>query len=230
MAPMRVHPKYFVPNGFTALSMLFGLASVATSAAAYVDHVAGRPSADQFVLAAWMVCWGVLLDKLDGTSARLMKATSAFGVQFDSFADFVAFGIAPGHAEIWATLRTPADAAMDALRAEAMTLALQVATAHGLGISFTHPDDFAATVNDPQAARILEGALDALAIPHGPGTLPMRASEDFGRFAIPPTKLAMLLLGSGPGPALHNPDYDFNDALIPLGVRLFDRVIADLLS
>jgi len=141
-----------------------------------------------------------------------------------------AFGIAPGHAEIWATLRTPADAAMDALRAEAMTLALQVATAHGLGISFTHPDDFAATVNDPQAARILEGALDALAIPHGPGTLPMRASEDFGRFAIPPTKLAMLLLGSGPGPALHNPDYDFNDALIPLGVRLFDRVIADLLS
>lgn len=96
MAPMRVHPKYFVPNGFTALSMLFGLASVATSAAAYVDHVAGRPSSDQFVLAAWMVCWGVLLDKLDGTSARLMKATSAFGVQFDSFADFVAFGIAPG--------------------------------------------------------------------------------------------------------------------------------------
>lgn len=96
MSAMRVHPKYFVPNGFTALSMLFGLASVATSAAAYVDHLSGRPSADQFTLAAWMVCWGVLLDKLDGTSARLMKASSAFGVQFDSFADFVAFGIAPG--------------------------------------------------------------------------------------------------------------------------------------
>jgi CDP-diacylglycerol--serine O-phosphatidyltransferase len=46
-------------------------------------------------LAAWMILWGVLLDKLDGTAARLMNATSKFGVEFDSFADFVAFGIAP---------------------------------------------------------------------------------------------------------------------------------------
>lgn len=75
--------KYAVPNGFTALSMLFGLASVAVSAAG------------DFTLAAWMILWGVLLDKLDGTAARLLDATSEFGVQFDSFADFVVFGIAP---------------------------------------------------------------------------------------------------------------------------------------
>ncbi|MEZ4464168.1 MAG: CDP-alcohol phosphatidyltransferase family protein [bacterium] len=80
---MRVHPKYFVPNAFTALSMLFGLASMTMSAAG------------NFQLAAWMILWGVLLDKLDGTAARLMHASSEFGVQFDSFADFVVFGIAP---------------------------------------------------------------------------------------------------------------------------------------
>ena len=82
-AMMRVHPKYFVPNAFTALSMLFGLASMTMSAAG------------NFQLAAWMILWGVLLDKLDGTAARLMHASSEFGVQFDSFADFVVFGIAP---------------------------------------------------------------------------------------------------------------------------------------
>ena len=75
--------KYLVPNGFTATSMLFGLASVVMSASG------------EFVLAAWMILWGVLLDKLDGTAARLLNATSGFGVQFDSFADFVIFGIAP---------------------------------------------------------------------------------------------------------------------------------------
>ncbi len=75
--------RYLAPNGFTALSMLFGLSSVAASAAG------------QYTLAAWMVLWGVLLDKLDGTAARLFDATSEFGVQFDSFADFVVFGIAP---------------------------------------------------------------------------------------------------------------------------------------
>jgi CDP-diacylglycerol--serine O-phosphatidyltransferase len=37
----------------------------------------------------------VLLDKLDGTLARLLRAQSNFGVEFDSFADFVAFGLAP---------------------------------------------------------------------------------------------------------------------------------------
>ena len=77
------HPKYLVPNAFTALSMLFGLASAAASAHGRYD------------LAAWMILWGVLLDKLDGTAARLFKASSAFGVQYDSFADFVAFGVAP---------------------------------------------------------------------------------------------------------------------------------------
>lgn len=75
--------KYVVPNGFTALSMLFGLASVALSAAG------------DFTLAAWMILWGVLLDKLDGTAARLLDASSKFGAQFDSFADFVVFGISP---------------------------------------------------------------------------------------------------------------------------------------
>lgn len=78
-----IHPKYLVPNACTAASMLFGLGSVAAS-------VAG-----EYTLAAWMVLWGVLLDKLDGTFARLLRATSGFGVQFDSFADFVVFGIAP---------------------------------------------------------------------------------------------------------------------------------------
>jgi len=75
--------KYLVPNGFTAVSLILGLASV-------VHTVQGN-----YELAAWMILWGVLLDKLDGTAARLLNASSPFGAQFDSFADFVCFGIAP---------------------------------------------------------------------------------------------------------------------------------------
>jgi CDP-diacylglycerol--serine O-phosphatidyltransferase len=63
--------------------MLLGLASVTCA------------STGRFELAAWMIMWGVLLDKLDGSSARLLKSCSKFGAEFDSFADFVAFGIAP---------------------------------------------------------------------------------------------------------------------------------------
>jgi len=52
--------------------------------------------AQDFLEASWLVILSVLLDKLDGTAARALKATSAIGVQLDSFADFVTFGIAPG--------------------------------------------------------------------------------------------------------------------------------------
>lgn len=75
--------KYLIPNSITASSMLMGLASI---------YLAAR---EDFVMAAWLILWGVLLDKLDGTMARLLDACSEFGVQFDSFADFVVFGIAP---------------------------------------------------------------------------------------------------------------------------------------
>ncbi len=91
-----ISPKYLVPNSFTALSMLFGLASVATSAAG------------DYTLAAWLILWGVLLDKLDGTAARLLGASSEFGMQFDSFADFVVFGIAPAALFFFACSSLPA--------------------------------------------------------------------------------------------------------------------------
>ena len=142
-----------------------------------------------------------------------------------------AFGIAPGEAELWATLRTIADDKMAALRAAAIALAETEAAARGLKLSFSHHDDFVASVNDPDAARHLQHALESLAVPHDDADLPMRASEDFGRFGQPGTRSAMLFLGAGENhAALHNPDYDFPDSLIPLGVQIFHRVMTDLLA
>ena len=142
-----------------------------------------------------------------------------------------AFGIAPGEAELWATLRTIDDDKMAALRAAAMDLAQAEATTHGLTVSFTHHDDFAASVNDPAATAQLMRALDALDLPHDPGDLPMRASEDFGRFGQHGTRSAMLFLGAGEShAALHNPDYDFPDDLIPIGVQIFHTVLRSLLG
>ncbi|PJA80737.1 MAG: CDP-diacylglycerol--serine O-phosphatidyltransferase [Nitrospirae bacterium CG_4_9_14_3_um_filter_51_5] len=46
--------------------------------------------------AAIAILVAIVFDVLDGTSARLMKSTSDFGLQYDSLADVVAFGVAPG--------------------------------------------------------------------------------------------------------------------------------------
>ncbi len=75
--------RYTIPNSFTALSLLLGVASILTAQLGDLE------------LAAWIIVWCGLLDVLDGLSARLLKATSDFGAEFDSMADLVAFGVAP---------------------------------------------------------------------------------------------------------------------------------------
>src|SRR5215208_4103733 len=49
----------------------------------------------RFAFAAWMIIYAVLTDRLDGLVARAVKGTSEFGMQLDSFADFLNFGVAP---------------------------------------------------------------------------------------------------------------------------------------
>lgn len=76
--------RFLAPNLITLASFSFGLLSIDAS-------VNGR-----WGMAAWFVIFSVLTDKLDGFVARLLKAASEFGVQADSLADFLNFGVAPG--------------------------------------------------------------------------------------------------------------------------------------
>jgi CDP-diacylglycerol--serine O-phosphatidyltransferase len=56
----------------------------------------------EFELAAIMIFSAALLDGLDGRIARLTKSTSEFGIEFDSLADIISFGIAPSFlAYLW---------------------------------------------------------------------------------------------------------------------------------
>jgi CDP-diacylglycerol--serine O-phosphatidyltransferase len=75
--------RYFLPNAVTGFGLVCGLLSLV---AAHEGRLRD---------AAWLIAWAVLTDKLDGTIARRLRGTSEFGVQMDSFADCVAFGVAP---------------------------------------------------------------------------------------------------------------------------------------
>jgi len=75
--------RYLAPNVITLSSMIFGLVSL------WSCHNGDFP------LAAWLIIYAVLTDRLDGLVARAVKGTSELGMQLDSFADFLNFGIAP---------------------------------------------------------------------------------------------------------------------------------------
>jgi amidohydrolase len=140
-----------------------------------------------------------------------------------------AFGIAPGQAEVWATLRTLTDTGMARLCAAAENLCMAAARGAGLQVEISYDDVFVHCENHPDAVAVLRRALDAEGVPHASGE-PMRASEDFGRFGQR-ARAAMFFLGAGERhPSLHNPDYDYPDELIPIGAAVFMRVLREILG
>lgn len=98
--------RYLAPNLVTMASLLFGMMSI-------VSSVQG-----DFAMAAWFVLFSVLTDKLDGFIARLVKGESDLGVQLDSFADFLNYGIAP--ATLWYTFLTRPRGPLDGSEAVVM--------------------------------------------------------------------------------------------------------------
>jgi len=65
---------------------------------------------DNFDRAAKAIGFAIFFDSLDGRVARMTGTTTEFGVQFDSLADVVSFGIAPAvMAYAWGVRSLPAD-------------------------------------------------------------------------------------------------------------------------
>ena len=138
------------------------------------------------------------------------------------------FGIAPGHADMRVTLRTVTDAALDDF--EHAFIAQAHAGCGALELTVSRHDHFNATDNDALAAAHVVRAAQTLGIATADFALPMRPSEDFGAFSGT-TRTALFFLGAGEvHPALHNPDYDFPDALIAPGCALFSEVLAQVMA
>jgi CDP-diacylglycerol--serine O-phosphatidyltransferase len=78
---------FILPNLFTLSSIFCGYFAILTCL--------GEPTAESFYKAALLIVFAMFFDTIDGRVARLTKTQSAFGVQIDSLADVVSFGIAP---------------------------------------------------------------------------------------------------------------------------------------
>jgi len=74
---------YILPNLFTSASIFAGVFSM-------ISAVNG-----EFNQASWLIMLALIFDGLDGRVARLTNTCSKFGVEFDSLADIVSFGVAP---------------------------------------------------------------------------------------------------------------------------------------
>ena len=87
---------YVIPTAFTAANIAMGFLAVLSSLRGF-QLIAIHPeqAAIYFDYAAKGIAFAILFDTLDGRVARMTKTTTEIGVQLDSLADVLTFGIAP---------------------------------------------------------------------------------------------------------------------------------------
>ena len=84
--------RYVIPNAITSLGFLLGVwALLAVADGRFGD-------------ACWLILLCVIMDKVDGTAARFLNASSPIGGQLDSLSDLVTFVVTP--AVLWAAILT----------------------------------------------------------------------------------------------------------------------------
>src|SRR4051812_36056992 len=86
---MKLRKLMFVlPNLFTVTSIFCGFYSLTLCC--------GEATPSQLYQAALAIFFAIFFDGFDGRVARLTKTQSQFGVEMDSLADVISFGVAPG--------------------------------------------------------------------------------------------------------------------------------------
>jgi amidohydrolase len=107
-----------------------------------------------------------------------------------------------------------------------------IAHAHGVTASLKFDTEFIETINSEVPTNAVVHVASQLNLDVQPNREPMSFSEDFAHFcaAVPG---CFLLLGNGEtgahGQPLHASDYDFNDALLPIGVSFWTQLVKDRL-
>jgi CDP-diacylglycerol--serine O-phosphatidyltransferase len=78
---------FILPNLFTLSSVFCGYYAILI--------LSDQPTSDDFYRSAILIVFALFFDGIDGRVARLTKTQTAIGVQLDSLADMVSFGVAP---------------------------------------------------------------------------------------------------------------------------------------
>ncbi|RQS56522.1 amidohydrolase [Burkholderia sp. Bp8986] len=132
--------------------------------------------------------------------------------------------VIPDSAELRGTIRTLSSALQQQLQRDVRLVCEGLAAAYGAHVDIEFFQYYPATVNTPAETALCEAVIrdtfgDERLHPDVP---PNMTSEDFG-FMLEERPGAYVLIGNAPAgaaaPALHHPTYDFNDDIIPAGVR-----------
>ncbi len=133
--------------------------------------------------------------------------------------------VIPRDCELQGTVRTFTPGVLDMIEQRMRQIAEATCQAFGATSEFTFRRNYPPTINHRKETEFVRNVLSNLV---GAGNVqefePTMAAEDFSFFLLQKAG-CYFVIGNGDGPrTLHNPNYDFNDALIPLGGSMWVRL------
>lgn len=134
--------------------------------------------------------------------------------------------VIPAEAFLGGTIRSYNPAVQEMVQRRMRDICVGVGAAMEVEVEIAGLIDLAPTINDPARAAFAVSVAEevvgrARVIPDHP---PLMGAEDFGAMlAVRPG--AMVFLGQGLGPMLHEADFDFNDEAAPHGASFFVRLV-----
>lgn len=140
--------------------------------------------------------------------------------------------VLPGSAVLKGDVRARSPEDRGQIEAFMRQIAGGIAQAHGASVDVRFDTEFIETINADGPTEAVTRAAGNAGLDTLPDRQPMSFSEDFAHFsaAVPG---CFLLLGNGEegpnGQPLHASDYDFNDALLPIGARFWTELVRDRL-
>lgn len=140
-----------------------------------------------------------------------------------------AYNVIPRQAVLGGTARSLRPEVQQQIETGMQRIGDGIAAAHGVAVKLTYRRGYPATFNDLHEAEFCRRVAGEVVGRERlvDGLRPSMGSEDFAFFAqVRPA--CYVWLGNGPGEGgcmLHSPYFDFNDALIPIGMRYWTRLV-----
>lgn len=165
--------------------------------------------------------------------ARKLAPASGAVVSVTEFLTDGLRNVLPGNATLKGDFRARSPEDRIAIEGFMRQITKGIATAHGIEVSVSFDTQFVETINASLPTEAVYRAAEVTCCSLIRDRAPMSFSEDFAHFsaAVPG---CFLLLGNGEagphGQPLHASDYDFNDALLPIGTDFWVKLIEDRLS
>jgi len=137
-----------------------------------------------------------------------------------------AFNVIPQLCELRGTVRTHDKAVQDMAEATIRLIVDRTAASFGAKAVIDYERGYPVTANTPEHTEFAAKVAEKVA---GPARVdrdspPRMGAEDFS-FMLEERPGAYIILGTGPGPGVHHPEYNFNDEAIPAGCSYWAQLV-----